>query len=62
MGSKLPKHIEQRQMESFLRLLLGEILREIIVLEQFKTKRCITVENKRPFLKAICTILVQLRL
>ena len=40
-------------MESFFRLLLGEIRREIIVLVQFKTKRCITAENKRPFLTEI---------
>ena len=33
------KHIEQKQMESFLRLLLGEIRREIVVLVQFKTKK-----------------------
>ena len=50
MSSKLSKHREQRQL---LLLLLEEIRREIIVLVQFKTKRCITAENKRPFLKEI---------
>ena len=39
-------------MESFFRLLLGEIRRDIIVLVQFKTKRCFTAE-KDPFLKEI---------
>ena len=45
-----------------LRLLLREIRREIIVLVQFKTKRCITVENRGPFFKRNCRILVQLKL
>ena len=49
-------------MESFFRLLLGEIRREIIVLVQFKTKRCITAENKRPLFKRDYRILVQLKL
>ena len=40
-------------MESFFPLLLGEIRWEIIVLVQFKTKRCITAENKTLFLKEI---------
>ena len=33
----------------FFLFLLGEIRQEISVLVQFKTKRCITAENKRPF-------------
>ena len=37
----------------FFQLLLGEIRRDITVLVRFKTKRCITAENKRPFLKEI---------
>ena len=57
MGSKLPKHREQRQMESFSRILLGEIRREIIVVVQSKTKGCITAENKRPFFKRNCRIM-----
>ena len=61
MGSKLPKQREQSQIESFFRLLLGEIRREIIVVVQFKTKRCITAENMRPFCKRN-RILVQLKL
>ena len=47
MSSKLPKHREQRQMESFFRLPVGEIQREIIVLVQFKSKRCITAKIKK---------------
>ena len=33
----------------FFLFLLGEIRQKISVLVQFKTKRCITAENKRPF-------------
>ena len=49
-------------MQSFFQLLLGEIRREIIVLMQFKTKRCITAENKRPLFERHCRILVLLKL
>ena len=40
---------DKGQWKVFFLLLLGEIRRDIIVLVQFKTKRCITAENKRPF-------------
>ena len=46
----------------FFFFLLGEIRQEIGVLVQFKTKRCITAENKRPFFQRNCRILVQLKL
>ena len=55
MSSKLPKQREQRQMESFFRLPVGEIRGEIIVLVQVKLKRCITAENKKnPVFESTC--------
>ena len=53
MGSKLPKHREQRQMERFFRLLLEEIRLEIIVLCNLNKKDASQLKIKDPVLKEV---------
>ena len=62
MGSKLPKHREQRQMESFFCYYLEKCGRKLVFLCNLKQKDAAQLKIKDPFFKRPCRILVQLKL